>query len=379
MPWKESSRMSSRLEFVMLASAPDVNMQALCQSFGVSRKTGYKWLDLYCKHGEAGLEERSRRPHSSPKRCNDELEAAVLALHAKYPCWGARKLKALLPSQIGTPHPNTIAAILRRHGRQLVPHVDQVNPARKRFEHDAPNSLWQMDFKGHFALTEPKAGRCHPLTVLDDHSRFSLCLAACSGEDGRQVKAALTQTFLAYGMPERLTCDNGAPWGTAGHGTLSRLEVWLIRLGIRVSHSRPHHPQTQGKDERFHRTLKRELLNRYGFNSIDACQGAFDTWSDQYNLIRPHEALGQQAPITRYQPSARSFPSQLPHIEYDDSDIVRKVQRHGQINFNGRSHFVGEGLYTELVAIRPTKDDGVFSVVFCNQEVAQINLTNDRM
>lgn len=379
MPWKESSRMSSRLEFVMLASAPDVNMQALCQSFGVSRKTGYKWLDLYRKHGEAGLEERSRRPHSSPKRCNDELEAAVLALHAKYPCWGARKLKALLPSQIGTPHPNTIAAILRRHGRQLVPHVDQVNPARKRFEHDAPNSLWQMDFKGHFALTEPKAGRCHPLTVLDDHSRFSLCLAACSGEDGRQVKAALTQTFLAYGMPERLTCDNGAPWGTAGHGTLSRLEVWLIRLGIRVSHSRPHHPQTQGKDERFHRTLKRELLNRYGFNSIDACQGAFDTWSDQYNLIRPHEALGQQAPITRYQPSARSFPSQLPHIEYDDSDIVRKVQRHGQINFNGRSHFVGEGLYTELVAIRPTKDDGVFSVVFCNQEVAQINLTNDRM
>ena len=376
MPWKESSRMSSRLEFVMLASAPDVNMQALCQSFGVSRKTGYKWLDLYRQHGEAGLEDRSRRPHISPKRSNDQLEAAVLALHEKYPCWGARKLKALLSEEVGKPHPNTIAAILRRHGRQLVPHVDKTDPARKRFEHDAPNSLWQMDFKGHFPLTDSKAGRCHPLTVLDDHSRFSLCLEACSGEDGKQVKAALTRTFLTYGMPERITCDNGTPWGTAGHGTLSRLEVWLIRLGIRVSHSRPHHPQTQGKDERFHRTLKRELLERNGFSSLKAWQHAFDTWRDQYNLIRPHEALGQQAPITRYRPSARSFPSKLPPVEYDDGETVRKVQRHGQINFNGRSYFVGEGLYTELVAIRPTKQDGVYSVVFCHKEITQIDLTS---
>lgn len=376
MPWKESSRMSSRLEFVMLASAPDVNMQALCQSFGVSRKTGYKWLDLYRKHGEIGLEDRSRRPHTSPKRSDDKLEAAVLALHEKYPCWGARKLKALLSEDVGQPHPNTISAILRRHGRQLVPHVDKTDPARKRFEHDAPNSLWQMDFKGHFPLTDAQAGRCHPLTVLDDHSRFSLCLAACSGEDGKQVKAALTRTFLTYGMPERITCDNGAPWGTAGHGTLSRLEVWLIRLGIRVSHSRPHHPQTQGKDERFHRTLKRELLERNGFSSLEAWQHAFDTWRDRYNLIRPHEALGQQAPVTRFRPSARCFPSELPPVEYDDGEIVRKVQRHGQINFNGRSYFVGEGLYTELVAIRPTEQDGVYSVVFCHKKITQIDLTS---
>jgi len=374
MPWKESSRMSSRLEFAMLADAPGCNMTELCQSFGVSRKTGYKWLNLYRKHGQDGVKDRSRRPLSSPKRCNDELEAAVLALHEQYPCWGARKLTALLPEAVGTPHPNTIAAILKRHGCQLVPHVDRSNPARNRFEHEEPNSLWQMDFKGHFALTNAAAGRCHPLTVLDDHSRFSLCLAACSGEDGLQVKAALTRTFQMYGLPQRITCDNGAPWGTAGHGTISRLEAWLIRLGIRVSHSRPHHPQTQGKDERFHRTLKRELLERYGFASIGACQSAFDTWRDQYNLIRPHEALGQQAPVTRYQPSARSFPSALPAIEYDDSDIVRTVQRHGQINFKGRSHFIGEGLYQEPVAIRPAEQDGLYHVIFCNREVGQIDL-----
>ncbi len=374
MPWKESSRMSSRVEFVMLADAPGSNMKTLCQSFGVSRKTGYKWLDLYRRHGEEGLKERSRRPLSSPKRCSDELEAAVLALHEKYPCWGARKLRALLPEATGKPHPNTIAAILKRHGRQLVPHVDRINPAKGRFEHEEPNSLWQMDFKGHFALTNSAAERCHPLTVLDDHSRYSLCLAACSGEDRLQVKAALTQTFLKYGMPRRITCDNGAPWGTAGHGTISRLEVWLIRLGIRVSHSRPHHPQTQGKDERFHRTLKRELLARYGFGSIAECQDAFDAWRTQYNLIRPHEALGQLAPVTRYQPSGRSFPASLPPVEYDDGETVRKVQRHGQISFNGRYYFVGEGLYQEPVAIRPTEHDGIFNVIFCDREVAQINL-----
>lgn len=376
MPWKESSRMSSRLEFVLLAEAPGSNMKALCQSFGVSRKTGYKWLDLYRAQGAEGLQERSRRPLRSPKRCSAELEAAVLALHDQYPCWGARKLKALLPEAVGKPHPNTIAAILKRHGRQLVPHVDQTNPAKGRFEHEEPNSLWQMDFKGHFALTNSAAGRCHPLTVLDDHSRFSLCLAACSGEDRLQVKAALTRTFLMYGLPQRITCDNGAPWGTAGHGTISRLEVWLMRLGIRVSHSRPHHPQTQGKDERFHRTLKRELLARYGFGSIDACQDAFNAWRDQYNLVRPHEALGQKAPITRYQPSARSFPSHLPPVEYDDGDIVRTVQRHGQISFKGRSHFVGEGLYQEPVAIRVSDQDGIFNVIFCDREVAQIDLNS---
>jgi transposase InsO family protein len=360
----------------MLATAAGANMQSLCRSFGISRKTGYKWRDLYLELGEAGLHDRSRRPLLSPNRSDTELEAMVVALHDTYPYWGARKLRALLPEGIDKPHPNTIAAILRRHSRQLVPHVDVTNPANKRFEHEAPNQLWQMDFKGHFALTDRRSGRCHPLTVLDDHSRFVVCLTACSGETGSQVQAVLTQTFRVYGLPERITCDNGPPWGTSGHGTLSRLEVWLFRLGIRVSHSRPLHPQTQGKDERFHRTLKRELLDRSGFSSIQTCQNAFDGWRNQYNLIRPHEALGQTPPVTRYSASARSFPEQLPPIEYDDGDQVRKVRRHGQLHFKGRDYFVGEGLTDEFVAIRPTAEDGVFRVIFCNYEVRRIDLAN---
>jgi len=274
------------------------------------------------------------------------------------------------------PHHNTIDAILRRHGRQLVPQTDVQEPANKRFEHDAPNLLWQMDFKGHFALTDRHAGRCHPLTVLDDHSRFAVILTACAGETGAHVQKALTDTFRVYGLPERITCDNGAPWGTAGHGTLSKLEVWLIRLGIRVSHSRPHHPQTQGKDERFHRTLKRELLERSGFNSLQSCQHAFDRWRDQYNLVRPHHALGQRPPVSRYEASARSLPIRLPPIEYDAGDNVRRVTGCGQISFKGHVHFVGEGLLGEHVAVRPTSDDGIYRVMFCHREVGRIDLTN---
>ena len=376
MPWKESSKMSSRLEFVRFALAPGANVRALCRKFGVSAKTGYTWIERYKQKGEAGLKDRSSRPLTTPNRTSARLEAQVLALHDQYPCWGGRKLAALLPDGFAKPHHNTIAAILRRHGRQVVAHADVTEPATKRFEHEAPNLLWQMDFKGHIALTDKRAGRCHPLTVLDDHSRFAVCLAACSGEDGRQVQAALTQVFCTYGLPQRITCDNGPPWGTSGHDTLSRLEIWLIRLGIHVSHSRPYHPQTQGKDERFHRTLKRELLERNGFNTIDACQSAFNGWRDQYNLIRPHEALGQRPPVSRYKPSARPFPSDLPAVEYDEGDEVRRVRRHGQLYFKGRDYFVGEGLLDELVAVRPTAEDGVFKVFFCDREIRTIDLRN---
>lgn len=368
--------MSSRLEFVMLAMAPGANMRALCRAYGISPKTGYKILTRFKEFGVEGLRDRSRRPHSSPRNSSAELEAEVVALHVAYPCWGARKLQALLPAELDKPHPNTIAAILRRHGRRIVPNADIAEPANKRFEHEAPNLLWQMDFKGHIALTGQRAGRCHPLTVLDDHSRFAITLTACSGETGDQVRAALTQAFHTYGLPQRITCDNGPPWGTSGHGTLSRLEVWLMRLGINVGHSRPFHPQTQGKDERFHRTLKRELLDRFGFNSIVACQSAFNGWRDQYNLIRPHEALGQRPPVSRYVASSRPFPAMLPPVEYDDGDEVRKVRRHGQLYFKGRDFFVGEGLTGEFVALRPTDEDGVFRIIFCHREISRLDLTS---
>ena len=368
--------MSSRLEFVLLAQTPGVNIRALCRAFNVSPKTAYKWLARFEEQGQNGLQEQSRRPHSSPVHSSPQLEAQILALHDAYPCWGGRKLRALLPDQSDIPHHSTIDAILRRHGRQIQGATNESPHAYRRFEHAAPNLLWQMDFKGHFPLTDRRAGRCHPLTVLDDHSRFSLCLSACGDETRVVVQAALVETFRRYGLPQRITADNGPPWGIRQGEGLSGLEVWLIRLGIRVSHSRPYHPQTQGKDERFHRTLKRELLDRTGFNSLSACQGAFDKWRECYNLIRPHEALGQKPPVSRYQASGRRFPERLPLVEYDVGEYVLKVRSKGQVRYKGREQFIGEGLAGEYVAIRPTNVDGVFAVFFCHKKIRDIDLRN---
>jgi len=368
--------MSSRLEFVMLAQAPGANIRALCRAFEISPKTGYKWLERFREQGQEGLQDQSRRPLASPYRSSVELESRVLDLHDKYPCWGSRKLRALLPDTCDKPHPSTIDAILRRHGRQIAGQEAAQQAARNRFEHAAPNQLWQMDFKGHFALTDGRAGRCHPLTVLDDHSRFALCLSACGNETRHSVQQALTDSFRRYGLPQRMTADNGPPWGARKGEGLSALEVWLIRLGIQVSHSRPYHPQTQGKDERFHRTLKLELLDRQGFHSLSACQAAFDQWRHCYNLIRPHEALGQQPPVSRYQNSARPFPEQLPDLEYPASDHVLKVKSKGQIHLKGKIVFIGEGLAGQQVAIRPSSIDGVLDVYFCHKHLRQIDLRN---
>lgn len=374
MPWVECSQMSSRVEFVRLAQSSEANFSSLCAAFGISRKTGYKWLQRFAVGGLGGLEDRSRRPKESPRRSGDDIEAAVIALYLAYPCWGGYKLKALLPDGFPDIHPTTIDSILARNGCELAPSRRSGTLATSRFEHAAPNLLWQMDFKGHFALTDSMAKRCHPLTVLDDHSRFNITLTACSTESAEPVKAALTAAFRKYGLPQRLTCDNGPPWGTAGNNTVSALGAWMIRLGIRLSHSKPYHPQTQGKDERFHRTLKLELLGRYGYNSIEDCQVGFDRWRDEYNLIRPHHALGQLPPVSRYQRSGRHFPEVLPSIEYDLEDEVRTVRNTGRIKYSGSEHFVGEGLKGQPVAVRRTATDGVVEVFYCKQKVRQLDL-----
>lgn len=372
MPWQEVSTMSLRREFINLAMQDDINMRELCRRFGISPKTGYKWLQRHREGGVQGLEDRSRRPHHSPQRTPAPVEQQVLTLRDAHPAWGGRKLKRRL-QDLGTiqvPSASTITAILARHGR-----IDPAESAKhtpwQRFEHEAPNRLWQMDFKGHFAL---RSGRCHPLTVLDDHSRYSLCLGACGDEQGATVQAELTQVFRCYGLPDRMTMDNGAPWGADADHRHTPLTVWLMRLDIRVGHSRPYHPQTQGKDERFHRTLHAELLKGRQFDDLDHCQRHFDQWRTLYNHERPHEALGDATPATRYRPSPRAFPESLPPIDYGPADVVRKVQAKGEIHYHGRAFKIGKAFHGYPVALRPTDEDGVLAVYFCQQQVASIDL-----
>lgn len=373
MPWKESSLMSCRMEFVQLALQPGSNVRELCRRFDISAKTAYKWLGRYEQSGQPGLQDLPRRPGNSPGRTAPEIEARVIDLHKRYPYWGPRKLRALL-GRVGAPAPSTISAILRRRGYQVQGEDSHTGSTNQRFEHEAPNLLWQMDFKGHFALTDVRQGRCHPLTLLDDHSRYALCIQACGDERSKTVQQHLKAVFRRYGLPERITADNGPSWASVRGTGLTGLEVWLMRLGVRISHSRPHHPQTQGKLERLHRTLKRELIQARGFSSLLDCQQAMDQWREQYNHVRPHQSLGQMPPLSRYRPSPRRYPASLPPIEYEPGDRVLKVRTKGQIIVNGRVVFVGEGMAGLPVAVRPSSHDGVLDVVFLYKIVQQIDL-----
>lgn len=370
MPWNEVSIVAQREEFVRLAQMSG-NVRLLCRRYEVSPTTAYKWLERYRAGGLEGLVDQSRRPHESPRRSSESIEQAVVGLRGEHPAWGARKIRYRLMA-IGlsrVPATSTVHAILVRHG--LIDPAEALHHKPwQRFEHDAPNRLWQMDFKGHFPTEK---ARCHPLTVLDDHSRFSLGLQACADEKTETVKDRLSNIFRRYGLPDRMTMDNGSPWGSHSEDPTA-LTVWLIRLGVRVSHSRPYHPQTQGKDERFHRTLQREVLSRYPFRDLDHAQRRFDAWRNIYNLERPHESLGMQVPASRYRPSMRSFPESLPSIEYDSKDLIRKVQTGGEIWLRGHPYKVGGAFVGHPVALRPTPAASGFDVFFCHQKIARIDL-----
>lgn len=365
--------MSLRLEFVLLVKA-GAKVSPLCRRYQISRKTGNKWLARYEALGEAGLADSSRRPQCSPRRSAPELEAQVVALRREHPCWGGRKLARCLRDQGFTevPAPSTITEILRRHG--LID-PDQASKHRPfvRFEHDQPNALWQMDFKGHFPL---ERGRCHPLTVLDDHSRFSIRLSACADEQDQTVREHLSEAFRRYGLPLAVIQDNGSPWGNGPSQPLTAFSVWLMRLGIRVSHSRPYHPQTLGKDERFHRTLKSEVLQGRSFRDLTQAQAAFDRWRQIYNLKRPHQAIELNVPASRYQPSPRPFPDRLPSIEYSSGDLVRKVHDGGWITLHGQDYHVGRAFVGLHVALRPSPSDGLWDIYFLTNRIVQIDLRN---
>jgi transposase InsO family protein len=372
MPWRISSTMSERLEFVLLATQETANLRELCRRFGISSRTGYKWLNRFANEGVAGLCDRSRRPHHSPLKTPIEVEKLVLKVRQQHPAWGGRKLEQRL-LDLGAecvPRPSTITEILRRH-ELLEPQESEKHRAFQRFERATPNELWQMDFKGEFRLPR---GRCFPLTILDDHSRFAVGLAACANNTTLVTQAAVIAVFRRYGLPQAITCDNGPPWGSRFPGYYTRFGVWLLRLGIRLYHSRPYHPQTQGKDERFHRTLEVELLRDLRGTDRAHCQHHFDHWRQVYNTERPHEALGMKVPAARYQPSPRLYPERLPAIEYGPTDIVRKVRHFGHFKYQGREYHLGSAFYGLHVALRYTAIDGLMEVYFCQQLIRRIDL-----
>lgn len=373
MPWSEKSIMSLRREFVMLFGREGANRRELCRRFGISPTIGYRLLARYRQEGEAGLADHSRRPQHSPARTPPAVEELVLGVRHANPAWGGRKIRRRLQDlgHQAVPSASTITAVLHRHGGIDAAAGTGHRPF-ERFERAAPNELWQMDYKGHFATA---AGRCHPLTVVDDHSRYALGLRACGDQREGTVQSELTAIFQRYGLPDRMLMDNGSPWGSSdAEYRHTWLSLWLLELGIAVSHGRPYHPQTQGKDERFHRTLKAEVIGRRAFADLVECQRRFDQWRGVYNTQRPHEALALATPISRYQPSRRRFPEQIEPFDYGPGAILRRVDQSGWLSFRNRPIKLGRAFTHRRVALRATEPDGCFDVVFCAHKVATLDL-----
>jgi len=370
MPFEVKDRMEQRIAFVIRASSGKETMSSLCAEFGISRETGYVWLRRFREAGSVNaLCERPRRPHNSPRRTPAEVEQRVAQLRQQYG-WGAEKLAVLLGREGIAVPVRTVSQILRRLG--LVAPGDVPRPAVKRFERERPNELWQMDFKGEYRSTN---GTCYPLTMLDDHSRFNVGLFALPDIKAQTVMPCFIEVFERHGVPEAILCDHGAPWyGTHSEHGLTGLSVWLLSQDIRLYHGRPQHPQTQGKIERFHRTIARDIAHRGQPEHFHQWQGRLDEFRHQYNHIRPHKALGLDVPANRYNNSERPFRPAPPEYEYPDGGALQRVNSAGNINYNQRQYFVSQSLAGHLVQINEAEDKLV--IRFRHMYVREINPAN---
>lgn len=375
MTWHIPDLMIQRLEFVSLAKQPGVNFRQLCARFDISPRVGYKWVRRFEAGGIAALADQSRRPLRSPRLCSEAMAQRVCALYAQWG-WGGRKIRRRLQDlgEQEVPAASTCTAILHRAGV----FADRSQPPARpmqRFRRDSPNALIQLDFKGDFATQDGR--RCYPLAAIDDHSRFNLLLEASPNQTGGSVRPALERAFQRYGLPEELLCDNGPPWGR-GEPTCpyTTLTVWLLQLGVRVIHGRPYHPQTQGKQERFHRTVQRELLSRHTWRDLAHCAEHFASYRERYNCERPHHELGGDTPVRHYRPSPRSLPATLPPIEYPSGTQVRHLRSYGFFTFGGQTWYVGRPFGGQPIGLRPSPQaDGLWQVWFAHHLLGHLDLT----
>lgn len=372
MPWKEKTVKDSREEFVRRVKAHEGSKSALCREYGISRVTGDKWL----KRSASGqsLADQSRAPFHRPNRLPEETEACIVAMRLKEPALGARKIQRMMQNNGWTSPPavSTINAVLKRNGL-ITAQASRAAQHYIRFQKDAPNDMWQADFKGNFLMVDGK--RCHPLSIIDDHSRHCLCADAKENEQLFSTKDSFIKTFKAFGLPKSILCDNGSPWGSSQSTSITRFEVWLMELGVLTLHIRDHYPQCQGKVERFNGSYKRERLNFYVPKNIADAQRCREEYMDFYNNVRPHEALGMDTPAEHYSPSEREYSDFIPAWEYEAGGELRRVKSTGYLTFGGQGYYLSEGLGDKEVMLFPCSDqDGVFDVVFREFVVAKLSV-----
>jgi len=357
--------MDQRTQFIADYLRDSLSVSELCALYGVSRKTGYKWIDRYVQQGPAGLAERSRQPRSSPNATPAHIVAAFVELRTHHPSWGAKKLLSILERRQprwDLPGRSTVCEILSRNG--LVPkkrHRRAIgHPGSPSSPMRAPNDVWSADYKGQFKTGDGRY--CYPLTVTDNCSRFLLGCQALTSTAGEAAKPVFTRLFKEFGLPRRIRTDNGVPFATNTLARLSQLSAWWVRLGILPELIEPGKPQQNSRHERMHRTLKAETT-RPPAGSCRAQQRKFNHFRHEFNHERPHEALDMQTPVARYEPSPRPMPDKLPPLEYPDRFEVRYVSANGGIRWNKRWVNVSITCVGEYVGLEEI-DDGVWNVYF---------------
>lgn len=371
MSWTERTVETVREEFVKRVLAEEKSKSALCREYGISRPTGDKWIKRYLD-GQS-MSDRSRAPKEHPNRVPPKMEAQIVAIRERHPAIGATKLHRMLENEGVTDLPcaRTMNNIFQRHGL-ITPEASAAARPNQRYEKPEPNDMWQADYKGHFALGNQK--RCHPLNILDDCSRFCLCCEAQIDETFTSIQPVLQRLFREYGLPFSFLCDNGNPWGTAQSVGFTKLEVWMMELGILVLHGRVRHPQTQGKDERFNRSFTRECLNGKTFSDELQAQRAFSAYRDFYNNQRPHYALDMEVPAKRYTPSCRQYPDRIAPWEYPPECQLCKVKETGFFSYKGQGYFLSEAFSGKTIAVRDSHLPGQITLLFRQFRIGRIDV-----
>lgn len=374
MPWLETNVVEERVRFVAEALAGTTSMSALCRKYGVSRPTGYKWLVRFRATKDASsLQDRSRRPRHCPHQTPAAVEERVVALRRRHG-WSGKKLATILARDDGINLArSTIDQIIKRRG--LIRREDQQPPACRRFVRPHPNDAWQVDFKGAYWLSPSR--ECHPLSVLDDHSRYVVGLTALGNERTRGVQRALRGCFERVGLPKQMLFDRGVPWwSTQSSLGLTRLGVWLIKQNIKLIFGTPFHPQSRGKIERFHRSLKRRVRELGRPTNLTGFQRLFDHLTTEHNEIRPHESLDLEVPASCYEPSPRRYCRRPRAWDYPTGCLTRRVRDWGIIHHQSKDYFVSEALAGEWVGCHQL--DEVLVVTYRSMVVRQINLRTGR-
>jgi len=381
MPWKETRVTDERMMFVAEYLEDESTMSALCRRYGISRKTGYKWVGRYEREGPGGLEDRSRAPHRHPNGIAEDVKGLIVEMRKKHEKWGPKKLRAKLaqkhPGRGHWPAHSSIGALLKREG--MIPERALRNKAKPSptplTETQRGNHVWCADFKGRFRTGD---GRwCEPLTITDNHTRFLLRCDHVARTGLACVQPLFEAAFREFGLPELIRTDNGSPFASHGLGGLSKLSVWWIQLGITPEHIEPGKPQQNGRHERMHRTLAEETASPPAHNAC-AQQIRFDRFRQEYNYERPHEALDMQNPGALYAGSPRPYPDSIEDFEYDRWYLVRKVQSRGEIHVNGRRIFISEAFYGQRIALQEIEGD-LCRIWFHDFELGLLALQNGKV